>query len=91
MEVFGFGGIADTEYSVSVETNYSAEYLAETGIRSTTSRNWSPNYSVLLKILASSRLSLLAKIQRFQSIISRLYLSNSQILHHLMRFTKLSK
>jgi hypothetical protein len=36
MEVFGFGGIADTEYSVSVQTNYSAEYSAETGIRSTT-------------------------------------------------------
>jgi hypothetical protein len=34
--VFGFGGIADTEYSVSVETNYSAEYSAETDIRSTT-------------------------------------------------------
>jgi hypothetical protein len=36
MEVFGFGSIADTEYSVLVETNYSAEYSAETGIRSTT-------------------------------------------------------
>jgi hypothetical protein len=36
MEVFGFGGIADTEYSVSVRTNYSAEYPAETGIWSTT-------------------------------------------------------
>jgi hypothetical protein len=32
MEVFGFGSIANTEYSVSVQTNYSAE----TGIRSTT-------------------------------------------------------
>jgi hypothetical protein len=32
MEVLGFGGITDTEYSVSVKTNYSAE----TGIRSTT-------------------------------------------------------
>jgi hypothetical protein len=38
VEVYGFGGIADTEYSVSVETNYSAEYSAETGIRSTTNR-----------------------------------------------------
>jgi hypothetical protein len=43
MEVFGFGGITDTEYSVSVATNYSAveknysaEYSSETGIRSTT-------------------------------------------------------
>jgi hypothetical protein len=36
MEVFGFGSIANTEYSVSVQTNYSAEYSAETGIRSTT-------------------------------------------------------
>jgi hypothetical protein len=34
--VFGFGGIADAEYSVLVETNYSAEYSAETGIRSNT-------------------------------------------------------
>jgi hypothetical protein len=33
MEVFSFGGIADTEYSVLVQTNYSAK----TGIRSTTS------------------------------------------------------
>jgi hypothetical protein len=38
MEVFGFGGIVDTEYSVSVETYYSAEYSAETGIRSTTNQ-----------------------------------------------------
>jgi hypothetical protein len=37
MEVFGFGCIADTEYSVLVETYYSAEYSAETGIWSTTS------------------------------------------------------
>jgi hypothetical protein len=36
MEVFGFGGTVDTKYSVSVQTNYSAEYLAETGIQSTT-------------------------------------------------------
>jgi hypothetical protein len=36
MEVFGFGGIANTEYSVLVQTNYSAEYSAETGIRMTT-------------------------------------------------------
>jgi hypothetical protein len=36
MQIFGFGSIADTEYSVSVETNYLAEYLAETRIWSTT-------------------------------------------------------
>jgi hypothetical protein len=36
LEVFGFGGIADTEYSVLVETNYSAEYSSETDIQSTT-------------------------------------------------------
>jgi hypothetical protein len=36
LEVFGFGGIADNNFSVLVETNYSAEYSAETGIRSTT-------------------------------------------------------
>jgi hypothetical protein len=37
MEVFGFGGIDDTEYSDLAQTNYLAEYSAETGIRSTTS------------------------------------------------------
>jgi hypothetical protein len=37
IEVFGFGGIADTEYLVLVEPNYLAKYLAETGIWSTTS------------------------------------------------------
>jgi hypothetical protein len=31
-----FGGIADTEYSVLVEADYSAEYSAKTGIRLTT-------------------------------------------------------
>jgi hypothetical protein len=39
MEVFGFGGIADTKYSVLVETNYWAEYLADTGIWWTTNSN----------------------------------------------------
>jgi hypothetical protein len=39
MEVFGFGGFDDTKYSVLVQTNYSAEYSAETGIWSTTYGN----------------------------------------------------
>jgi hypothetical protein len=47
MEVFGFGGLADSEYSVSVQTNYLAEYSAETGIRSTTTRNPSMTYMYL--------------------------------------------
>jgi hypothetical protein len=50
MEVFCFGGIANTEYSVSVETNYSAEYSAKTGIRSTTNHNTPNNHYIALEV-----------------------------------------
>jgi hypothetical protein len=48
-----------------------------------------PNYSALVYD-SNSRLSLLTIIQHYNSIMSRLYLSNSNILV-LMRFPKLSK